>query len=105
MDAFFRDLTPDEQVRFLDRTLPTGFKQMMEAFNKMTPEKRKRFVEKTIAEMRTESGDGQPPGIDDKNVEKIIDQGLKSFYSEASAEVKLDFAPLIEEMQNNLQFR
>ena len=104
LDRFFRDLTPQEQARFLERTLPTGFKQMMDAFNKMTPEKRKRFVEKTLAEMKKEEGE-KPPELDDKNVEKIVQEGLKAFYSDASAEVKMDLSPLIEEMQKNLQWR
>jgi prepilin-type N-terminal cleavage/methylation domain-containing protein/prepilin-type processing-associated H-X9-DG protein len=96
LESFFRSLTSAEQTRFLDRTLPTGFKQMMEAFNKMTPAKRKEFVERTLADMRKqEDGDAPPP--DDENVEKIINEGLKSFYTEASAEVKMDFAPLIEQ--------
>src|SRR5688572_2673592 len=105
LDSFFRALTPDEQARFLDRTLPTGFKQMMDAFNKMTPEKRRRFVEKTLKEMREQEGEDPPPEADDKHIEKIIQEGLKSFYSDASAEVKMDFAPLIEQMQKNLQWR
>lgn len=104
LDAFFRDLTPAEQALFLERTLPTGFKQMMEAFNKMEPQKRKKFVEKTLAEMRQQEGD-EPPRADDPNIEKIINSGLKSFYSDASAEVKMDLSPLIEQMQKNLQFR
>jgi hypothetical protein len=39
----------------------------------------------------------------DENMQKIVDQGLKSFYSEASAETKMDLAPVIEQMQRNLQ--
>ena len=35
--------------------------------------------------------------------QRVIDQGLKSFYSDASADTKLDLAPLIEQMQRNLQ--
>jgi hypothetical protein len=105
LDHFFRGLTPEEQSRFLDRTLPKGFKQMMEAFNQMTPERRRKFVEKTLAEMKSQEGDERPPGVDDKNVEKIISEGLKSFYTDASADVKMDFAPLIEQMQKNLQWR
>jgi hypothetical protein len=101
--AFFRSLTPDEQTRFLDLTLPTGFKQMMDALNKMEPEKRKRFVEKSLAEMRQREGEERPEAGDDPNVGKIVDQGLRSFYSEASADVKMDVAPLIEQMQKNLQ--
>lgn len=105
LESFFRSMTPAERTRFLDRTLPTGFKQMMDAFNKMTPAKRKQFVERTLAEMRKQEDEEPPPAVDDKNVEKIIDQGLKSFYSDASADVKMDFAPLIEQMQKNLQWR
>jgi len=52
LDAFFRALPPDDQTRFLDLTLPTGFKQMMDALNKMTPEKRKEFVAKALEDMK-----------------------------------------------------
>jgi hypothetical protein len=103
LDGFFRSLNPAEQSRFLDLTLPTGFKQMMDAFNKMDAERRKKFVERTLNEMQKDEGDGAPP-IDDPHVQKIVQQGLRSFYSDASADVKMDFAPLLEQMQKNLQF-
>ena len=103
LDRFFRSLTPEEQLRFLDQTLPSGFRQMMEAFNKMEPRKRKQFVERTLREMKQTEGDEAPPNPDDPHVQKIINEGLRSFYSDASAEVKLDFAPLIEQMQSNFQ--
>ncbi len=105
LDRFFKQLTPDEQSRFLDLTLPSGFKQMMDAFNKMEPEKRKKFVEKALAEMKAHEGEDRPPGADDANAQKIVQQGLRSFYSEASADVKLDLSPLLEQMQRNLQAR
>ncbi|MGB8353271.1 MAG: hypothetical protein WCD79_05245 [Chthoniobacteraceae bacterium] len=101
-NGFFRSLTPEEQSAFLDKTLPTGFKQMMESFNKMTPSKRKDFVDHALTEMRKHEGD-QPAKIDDANTKKIVDQGLRSFYSDSSADVKMDLAPLIEQMQRNLQ--
>ncbi|MDQ3622838.1 MAG: hypothetical protein M3463_10160 [Verrucomicrobiota bacterium] len=104
LEEFFRALTPEEQSRFLDLTLPTGFKQMMEAFNKMEPKKRKEFVGRALRDMQEQEGE-PPPAIEDPNLQKIINQGLKSFYTEASGEVKLDFAPLIEQMQQNLQGR
>lgn len=103
LDQFFRALTPEEQSRFLDLTLPAGFKQMMDAFNKMDAEKRKRFVDRTLNEMRSREGEEAPPP-DDPHVKKMVEQGLRSFYSDASAEVKMDLAPLIEQMQRNLQF-
>ena len=106
LDDFFKSLTAAEQGRFLDLTLPEGFKQMMESFNKMEPGRRKQFVEKSLAEMKKHEGEAPPEGASDKldaNAERIINQGLKSFYSEASAETKMDLAPLLEQMQKNLQ--
>ncbi len=102
-EKFFRALTKEEQARFLDETLPSGFKQMMESFNKMTPEKRRAFVQKALDEMKKHEGEAPPPDLDDPNVRRIVDQGLRSFYNDTSAEVKLDLSPLIEQMQHNLQ--
>jgi hypothetical protein len=102
LDGFFKALTPDEQGKFLDLTLPTGFKQMMESLNKMDPQQRKRFVERSLKDMQRD-GENPPDGGFDANARKIIDQGFKSFYSEASADVKMDVAPLIEQLQKNLQ--
>jgi hypothetical protein len=104
IDGFFKTLTPEEQARFLDRTLPTGFKQMMEALNKMERPKRLQFVNRTLKEMRERDGEERERAPEEEAAaRKIIDQGFKSFYSEANAETKLDVAPLIEEMQKNLQ--
>jgi len=104
IDNFFRSLTPDEQAAFLDATLPAGFKQMMESFNKMDPVRRKQFVDRALAEMKKHEGDQPPPrALDDKNAQRMIDQGLRSFYNDASNDVKLDLAPLIEQMQRNAQ--
>lgn len=105
LDGFFKSLTAEEQMRFLDLTLPAGFKQMMEGFNKMEPEKRKKFVKQALEDMKKHEGE-MPPDMPEKldaNAEKMINQGLKSFYSEASAETKMDLSPLLEQMQKNLQ--
>ena len=103
LDGFFRALTPEEQGRFLDLTLPAGFKQMMEALNKMTPERRQKFVDKALEDMKKREGERPPDKELDATARKIIDQGFKSFYSDASADVKMDVAPLIEQLQKNLQ--
>lgn len=103
LDGFFRALTPQEQADFLDRTLPTGFKQMMDALNKMEPAKRKQFVEHALHDMKEHEGERPPDETLDQNARKMIDQGFKSFYSDASAATKMDVAPLIEQLQKNLQ--
>jgi len=103
---FFDKLTPDEQGAYLDATLPTGFQQLMDAFNKMDPVKRKLIVSKALEQMKENEGNGPPPGAVQSNIEQhVIDQGLKSFYRDANADVKLDLAPLVEQMQLNLEQR
>ena len=100
---FFTALTKPEQSAFLDTTLPADFKQIMEVFNKMDPAKRKEFVARAVDEMKKHAG-GPPPDMDEAMRDRIVDQGLKSFYTDADAGTKIDFAPLIEQMQRNLQF-
>ena len=101
---FFGALTKEEQNAFLDATLPADFKQLMEVFTKMDPAKRKEFVTGAVDEIKKHAGDAPPPGIDDNMRAKVVDQGLKSFYTDANADTKIDMAPLIEQMQHNLQF-
>jgi len=103
LNAFFKELSPAEQSRYLDLTLPTGFHKMMESLNKMTHEKRQEFVDKALADMKKHEGDAPPDAQIDANAKKVVDQGFKSFYSDASADVKMDMAPLIEQMQRNMQ--
>jgi hypothetical protein len=76
---------------------------MMDAFNKMDPEKRKRMVDRALDDMKKRAGEEPQRDADDPHIGKIVNEGLRSFYSEANAEVKMDLAPLIEQMQSNLQ--
>ena len=76
---------------------------MMDAFNQMDPARRKAFVDRAVEEMKKHEGEGPPPGVDEQMNQRFIDQGMKSFYTDASADTKLDLAPLIEQMQRNLQ--
>jgi hypothetical protein len=100
---FLHKMTPAEQDAYLDATLPTGFQQLMDSFNKMDPAKRKEMVSQALARMKEHEGDA-PPHIKDPNVvQHVVDQGLKSFYRDASPDVKLDLSPLVEQMQRNLE--
>ena len=103
LESFFKSLNKDEQNEFLDLTLPAGMRQMMEVFNKMKPEERKKIVDRAMVQIKQHAVDEVEPGRDDAYVAKIIEHGLQSFYTDASADTKLDLAPLIEQIQKNLQ--
>ena len=99
---FFERLTADERGRFLDLTFPEGFKQTLNALNKMPPEKRKQILERVLAEIKK----GVPESdakLMDEHAKKLVSVGIETFYKESSAEVKLEFAPVIEELQRASQ--
>ncbi len=95
---FFEQMTTEERQRFLDLTLPEGFHQLMNALNKMEPARRKKLVQRVLADMERDAAAGDDR-MDREAAQKIISQGMESFYSDASAEVKLEFAPVIERLQ------
>jgi len=100
--TFFETLAPDERTRFLDLTLPEGFRQLMLALNGMKPEERKRIVRRALDDLQRENPD-VVARIGDADVQKVISQGLSSFYEDADSTVKLDFAPVLEELQRATQ--
>jgi lauroyl/myristoyl acyltransferase len=104
---WFEEMTEAERRRYIDLTLPKGMKQMMEAFNKMEPAKRKQVVNRALNDLERHRGEIAPKDVNkamsDENVKHIIDQGMKSFYTDANADAKLDLQPLIEQIQNIMQ--
>lgn len=112
--AWFKQMTEAEKSEFLEATLPTGFKQMIGAFEDLPSDKRKRVVDQAIKQMQDAraklAAAGQMPPADTNSVvlsQELQDQvtkiGLKSFYSQSSAQTKAEMAPLLEEMQRTME--
>lgn len=100
----FEQMTPEERQGFLDATLPEGFRQLMLALNKMEPERRQKMVKRALTDLEQDQPEINSR-LDQAEVQKFISQGVSSFYEEANAEVKLDFAPVIEQLQRVTQGR
>jgi hypothetical protein len=100
---FFTQLSPDEQFYFLEKRVGRAFQQMMQSFNEMEREERKKIVERSLKRMEEErGGPGRLEEADPGVAEKITEAGLKAYYEDASAETKIDLAPLLEEMQRSM---
>ena len=111
---WFEKMTEDEKGAFLDATMPTGFKQMIGAFEEMPTDKRKRVVDQAVKQMKDArdklAQDGQMPLSDTNAVvlsaelqDRVTKIGLQSFYSQSSAQTKAELAPLLEEMQRTME--
>ena len=104
LEKFWTSLSAGEKSRYLDLVLPTGFKQMMENFNKMEPGKRRRMVQKAVDDLHSRDGDRPERAMDDPQMRKIVDQGMKSFYSDATIDAKMDALPFIEALEQTVKW-
>lgn len=115
---WFDQMTEAEKGEFIEATLPTGFKQMLTAFEEMPEDKRKRSVDDALrrlreAQTKMQAGaailDGQPrgtnvpPPLSEELQAKIRTIGLKSFFSQSSAQTKAELAPVLEELQRVME--
>lgn len=109
---WFAKMTEAERGKFIEATLPTGFKQMINAFAEMPEAQRKGLIDEALKDLRShpsharrgpaDYGTNGPPPISPELEQKVRVVGLKSFYSDSSAQTKAELAPLIEELQNQL---
>lgn len=111
---WFEQMTEDEKGTFLAATMPTGFKQMISAFETLPPEKRQMVVSRSIKQMqearqKIAAGGGLPPQntngvvLSQELQDKVTKIGLQTFYSQSSAQTKAELAPFLEEMQRTME--
>lgn len=109
MKDWFAQMTDEEKSEFLNATLPAGFKQTIEAYERLPEDKRHKVVDDAIKHLRMANNQmGNPnntnnPPVNPKLEAQIRTIGLKSFYSQSSAQTKAEVAPLLEEMQRQME--
>ena len=108
-------MTDAEKGAFIEATLPTGFKQMITAFEQQPEERRRRSIDEALRRLREtseqtpdafrspESGTNRPPPLSPELEAKVRTLGLKSFYSQSSAQTKAELAPVLEELQRLME--
>ena len=109
-DRLWNEMSEAEKEEFVERTMPTGVKQMLISFEKLPEDKRRFAVTNAIARMRNEEETGGPfarrperEQFSEELQHKMITTGLKTFYAESSAQTKAEVAPLLEEMQRMME--
>lgn len=111
---WFDQMTEEEKGNFIEATMPTGFKQMISAFEEMPEERRRRAIEGALRGLRetrqrlqaggVELGGGtNRPPISPELEAKVRTIGLKTFYSQSSAQTKAELAPVLEELQRVME--
>ena len=113
---WFEQMTEEEKGTFIELTMPTGFKQMLSSFETMPEERRRRAIGDALKRLKeeqekmkeeggapAETTTNAPPVLSKDLQEKITKIGLKTYYSESSAQTKTEMAPLLEELQRMME--
>jgi hypothetical protein len=108
---WFAQMTEEEKAAFIEATMPTGFKQMIAAFEELPADRRQRTVDQALKRLREqrprnafdESNGTNAPPLSPELEAKVRTIGLKSFYGESSAQTKAELAPLLEELQRSME--
>lgn len=105
-EDFFCKLDAREKNLFVDLTIVETMGRFMEALDQMPEEQRKDFVERGLQEIRegrTEEEMARAQELDEDLLTKISEEGMRAYFNEASADTKLDLAPLMEAMNEVMQ--
>ncbi len=105
-EAFFGKLNTAEKSLFIELTLMETMGKFMESLDAMKPEQRKKFVEqglKEISEGRTQGDLAKADELSPELLDKITQEGMKAYFEKSNADTKLDLAPLMEAMNEQMQ--
>lgn len=112
-ERWFAQMSEEEKARFVEATMPTGFKQMIGAFEQMPEEQRKRAISDALrnlreaqAQMRTQGempASANAPMVSEEVQKQVATIGLQTFYSQSSAQTKAELAPVLEELQRMME--
>jgi hypothetical protein len=114
---WFNGMTDNEKAGFIDQTLPTGFKQMITAFEQMPEDKRRKLIDDSFRQLnaareKLQSGEfpapggpggPPPPGVTPELEKRIRTIGLQAYFTQSSAQTKAELAPLLEELQRVME--
>jgi hypothetical protein len=128
VDGWFSEMTEAEKAQFVEATLPSNITQMINAFQQLPDDKRRRLIDSTLRNLQDGGGNGNgrrrmwgtnappnslnstnningtnAPPISPELEAKIRSVGLKTFYSQSSAETKAELAPVLEELQHQME--
>ena len=112
---WFARMTEPEKAEFIEATMPSGFKQMISAFEQLPEDQRRQVIDDAVKHLRAANnrppaGAGAaktdtngPPAISPELEARIRTIGLGSFYSQSSAQTKAEVAPLLEALQREME--
>lgn len=114
--SWLAQMSEAEKSGFIEATMPTGFKQMLDSFERLPEDKRHKTIDDALRQLREArtriqnsegeappEGTNAPPPLSPELQAQIRTIGLKTFYSQSSAQTKAELAPVLEELQRVME--
>ena len=106
LENMYRLMSREEKALFANLTVAKSMDRMMQGLDQLPPEQRKQFVEKGLAEIRSgKTGQeiSRARDIDENLPDIIAQEGMRAYFEKASADLKLELAPIMEEINGVMQ--
>jgi hypothetical protein len=111
---WFRQLTDEEKAYFIDAFLPGEMQTALRMFERWPKDRQQQEIDQALRELRNNAvnpGAGQTRGLDGTNPpllnpeldKKVRTMGLNTLFSQGSAQTKAQLAPLLIEVQRQLE--
>lgn len=112
---WLEQMTEEEKAEFIELTMPTGFKQMLSAFEELPEEKRRKAIDDALRRLKEaqtklqaegallNTGAAARPELSGELQTKVRTMGLKAFYTQSSAQTRAELAPVLEELQRVME--
>ena len=105
LEDFWKKLSDAEKGHYFSLVVPRGLQIAIERFNRMPPDKQRREIEKAVQRMRDQADEELPEDFDPKLAKRFVDEGLKTFYRDATIEAKMNALPLLEELERSFRWK
>ncbi len=106
IQSFVDGLTDEEKSRYVDQTVVPYFESIMKGLKAMPETDREQFLVRLRRDLKSRPPPGTPEEFamaDEETFREVMDDGLESYFRDASVETKLKFAPVLEDIQRRLQ--
>jgi hypothetical protein len=111
---WFRRLTDEEKDRFIDAFLPGEMKRALSFFERLPKEQQQKDIDDAMRDLRQRAANGgrasargtgatNGPLVSPELDKKIRTMGLNALYSQSSAQTKAELAPLLLEVQRQME--
>jgi len=105
-EKFYQKLDPEERKLFVDLTIRETMDTFVTALDTMPADQRRKFVDdalRDLAKGKTEAEMQKTRELGDNLVERAGQEGTRAYFEKASADTKLDLAPLMDAMNDLLK--